>query len=254
MSVMKYAIIENEEVSRDNLKNDVMRLRPNYQLLFTAESIDDTVTCLKSNPQVELLFMDIELTDGNSFEIFRRTQVTTPIIFTTAYNDFAIQAFKVNSIDYLLKPFSLSELEKAILKFEQLSVPVHPDYSALVQAFSNKTGRDRILINVGDNYSFVNTADVAWFQREEKYVYAVMNNGRRHITDYQNLSDVEQQMDSRQFFRLSRNIVVSITAIAKVSKWLNSRLKVTVKSGDDTETFLVSSSRRNDFLDWMGGK
>lgn len=93
---MRYAIIENEELSRDNLKSDIARLWPDYQLLFTAESIEETLACLNTYPQVELLFMDIELSDGNSFEIFHHKKITTPIIFTTAYNDFAIQAFKVN--------------------------------------------------------------------------------------------------------------------------------------------------------------
>lgn len=116
---MRYAIIENEELSRDNLKSDIARLWPDYQLLFTAESIEETLACLNTYPQVELLFMDIELSDGNSFEIFHHKKITTPIIFTTAYNDFAIQAFKVNSIDYLLKPYSLHELEKAIVNWSR---------------------------------------------------------------------------------------------------------------------------------------
>ena len=187
---MRYAIIENEELSRDNLKSDIARLRLDYQLLFTAESIEETLACLNTYPQVELLFMDIELSDGNSFEIFHHKKITTPIIFTTAYNDFAIQAFKVNSINYLLKPYSLHELEKAIVKLEQITSFVKPDYTEIISSFSPKKSRDRILISIGDNYSFVKTTDVAYFLRDEKYVYVILNNGIKNITDFMNLTEV----------------------------------------------------------------
>ena len=131
--------------------------------------------------------MDIELSDGNSFEIFHHKKITTPIIFTTAYNDFAIQAFKVNSINYLLKPYSLHELEKAIVKLEQITSFVKLDYTEIISSFSPKKSRDRILISIGDNYSFVKTTDVAYFLRDEKYVYVILNNGIKNITDFMNL-------------------------------------------------------------------
>lgn len=134
--------------------------------------------------------MDIELSDGNSFEVFHYKKITTPIIFTTAYNDFAIQAFKVNSIDYLLKPYSLHELEKAIVKLQQITSFVKPDYNEIISSFSPKKSRDRILISIGDNYSFVKTTDVAYFLRDEKYVYVILNNGIKNITDFMNLTEV----------------------------------------------------------------
>ena len=109
---------------------------------------------------------------------------------TTAYNDFAIQAFKVNSIDYLLKPYSLHELEKAIVKLEQITSFVKPDYTEIISSFSPKKSRDRILISIGDNYSFVKTTDVAYFLRDEKYVYVILNNGIKNITDFMNLTEV----------------------------------------------------------------
>ena len=138
---MRYAIVENEELALLNMRRSVEELRPDYLLVFTAESVEDTITQLQAHTQLDLIFMDIELTDGNCFQIFQQVKVATPIIFTTAYDDYAIQAFKVNSIDYLLKPISDRELQRAIEKFEMLHTPaaVVPDYARLVDCFRNIT-------------------------------------------------------------------------------------------------------------------
>jgi DNA-binding LytR/AlgR family response regulator len=258
---MRYAIVENEELALLNMRRSVEELRPDYLLVFTAESVEDTITQLQAHTQLDLIFMDIELTDGNCFQIFQQVKVSTPIIFTTAYDDYAIQAFKVNSIDYLLKPISDRELQRAIEKFEMLHTPaaVVPDYARLVDCFRNITPtphplRDRILIKVGDNYSNVGMNDIAYFLRDDKYVTAVLTNGKRRITDFQNLNEVEQCVDPYRFFQLSRNIITNITAISKVSKWFKGRLNVTISAGDDHETVVVSAARKDDFLDWYGGK
>ena len=253
----RYAIIENEEFALLNLKMMVEQLRPNYELVFTGESVEDSVRFFSGKPELDLVFMDIELTDDNCFEIFRRVEVRTPIIFTTAYNDFTLQAFKVNSVDYLLKPIAESDLENAIIKFEAVVAPRHPeipDYTELIKSFASRFKQSRILISSGDNYSYTEIEDVAFFIRDEKYVCAVLRNGRSYITDFQNLSEVEQVVDPSRFFQVSRNIVANITAIGKVSKYFTGRLKVIVGIGEQSHEVVVSAARRTDFLNWLGGK
>lgn len=251
-----YIIIENEEYALINLKQMIGQLRPDYELVFTAESVEESVAFFQTNPKIDLIFMDIELTDGNCFEIFRQVDINVPVIFTTAYNDYAIQAFKVTSIDYLLKPIAEQDLSLALAKYERLKSPRMPDYQQLLSTLGirkSSTQRERILITIGDNYSYVNTADIDFFMRDEKYVYVVLNNGKRHITEFQNLSEVEAGLDATRFFQLSRNIIVCITAITKVSKWFTGRLKVSVGKGEYAQSVVVSAARRSSFLEWLGG-
>lgn len=220
---VKFAIVENEDIALENLLDDIRKLRPDYELVFTADSVENTIRCLQQHPETQIVFMDIELTDGSCFEVFRRMQVNTPIIFTTAYDQYAIQAFKFHSVDYLLKPIAPTELLAALVKFEEYMTVQKPAPVVIPQvleqmARAEQQRRERILICTGDNYSYVNIADVAFFLRDEKYVYAVLSDGRRRITDFPSLTEVEQQVDARQFFLLSRNIIASIGSIEKVNK------------------------------------
>lgn len=251
---MKYAIIENEVFALQNLKNMVEEVRPDYELVFTAESAEECVDYFSSSPQIDLIFMDIELTDSNCFHIFEQVEVSTPIIFTTAYDNYAIKAFKVNSVDYLLKPISEAELKKAIEKFENSRGGSIPDYAQLLTSRLSKGNRQRILISMGDKYSYVNISDVAYFIREEKYVNAILFDGKSRITDFQNLSEVMAEVSHTEFFFISRNVVTNIEAISNVSKWFNGRLHVTVGRNNFERTIVVSSSRKKDFLEWLGGK
>jgi DNA-binding LytR/AlgR family response regulator len=253
---MKYLIIENEAFALENLKKIVARLRPDWHLQFTAESVEETVDYLISKPDVDLLFMDIELVDGNCFEIFKRVKIETPVIFTTAYDDFAIQAFKVNSIDYLLKPITEDAVSEALEKFERLQVkPAEtPDYSQLLQQLMQPASRQRILISSGDNYGYVMIDDVAFFLSEDKYVFVYLRSGVRRMTDFHNLGEVEGIVDTKRFFQVSRNIIASIGSIDKVSKYFNGRLKVIVKAGNEGQEAMVSAARRQAFIDWLGDK
>ena len=237
-----------------NLLGDISRLRPEYELVFTADSIENTMRGLQQHPETQIMFMDIELTDGSCFEVFKRMEVNTPIIFTTAYDQYAIQAFKEHSVDYLLKPIAPAELLAALVKFEGYqNVPAPPVQTLAQMAPSERQKRERILISTGDNYSYANIADIAFFLRDEKYVYAILADGRRRITDFTSLSDVEQQVDATRFFLLSRNIIASIGCIDKVTKWFNGRLRVQVIAGNERQEVYVSAARRKEFLNWLGG-
>jgi DNA-binding LytR/AlgR family response regulator len=250
---MRYAIIENERYARENLQQIVSRLRPAWLLAFTAASVEESIACLKEHSDVELLFLDVELVDGSCFDILRSVEIQIPVIFTTAYNQYALQAFRLNSVDYLLKPITQSSVEEALNKLESLSSHLPRDYRPLVE--SVKTGpRNRILVTSGDNYSFLAVDQIAWFVSEGKYVGAIQRDGRHRMTDFANLQEVTEQLNSEDFFHLARNIVTSIHSVAKVSKFFAGRLKVTLRAGSVEEHILVSAARRKEFLNWLGGK
>lgn len=258
----RYVIIENEEFARRNLIRTVSRLRPDYQLAYEGESVEEAVEYFRSASNIDLVLMDIELVDGNCFDIFRQVDTDVPVIFTTAYRDFAMDAFSVHAVDYLLKPVSESSLLKALVKFEQWcpSPSAGPDNDAEAESDSRPAAphernrpRRRLLINVGDNYLWISMDDVTYFIRDEKYVCVSLKSGKRYITDFQNLADVDSQLDPDQFFQLSRNLIVSINAIRKVTKWFGGRLKVVVGDGTEEIDTVVSATRRPQFIEWLGG-
>lgn len=252
---MRYAIIENEEFALLKLREYIKRLRPDYKLVFTGESVEECVEYFSHQPELDLIFMDIELTDANCFRIFEQVDVQIPVIFTTAYSEFAVQAFQVNSVDYLLKPVSYDHLERALLKYERLNEPRQTDYRQLAAQMLPKRGpRQRILTCTGDNYTPLDVKDIAFLTREDRYVFAVLKDGRRRMTDFQNLSEVADELDADRFFVISRNMITNIDAIRKVSKWFGGRLNVHIGHGSDETTVLVSFARRKEFLDWLSGR
>lgn len=252
-----YIIVEDEYYARENLKRTIAALRPEWQLVFTSESVGDTKQFLESGQRCDLAFMDIELVDGNCFDTLSDIDFDIPVIFTTAYDKYAIKAFKVCSVDYLLKPVSESSAAEAIEKFERyFAHPVKPDYAELLSAInrlSGRGGRKRLLISRGNEYKFIETADIAYFFSEEKCVFAIDKNGRSHITEYSNLNNLENDVSRKDFFRCSRNTIVALAYITHIRKWFNGRLKVSVKNGDEQLSVTVSAARRDDFLKWLKG-
>ncbi len=196
--------------------------------------------------------MDIRLADGNCFEIFNHLEVTTPVIFTTAYDEHAIKAFKLNSIDYLLKPFNEAELEAALIKFEKIFQ--HVSYTAspknYEQLLSVRT-KNRFLISKGENYHYIETKDIAHFYSEDGVVFLHTSSDKRYIINY-TLEQLEQLLDNRLFFRVSRNCIGNVRAIKNVAKYFNSRLKLSFSPVCPHEV-LVSRVRVPDFLKWMDG-
>ena len=249
---MKYLIVEDERFAFVELKRMMEQLRPDYTWVGRTESVADTVLFLKNNP-VELILLDIRLADGNSFEIFEQIQVTIPIIFTTAYDEYAIQAFKLNSIDYLLKPVEEEDLLAALNKLErqQEKREVAFDYKKLGQALIGSSKKDRFLVQFGDSYNFINVNDIAFFYSEDKVVFLHTFSGKKYIIDYA-LTQLESQLDDKMFFRLSRGIIANINAIKKADKYFNSRLKITLNP-DFQQEVLVSRERVPEFLNWIDG-
>ena len=180
--MMKYLLVEDERFAYEEMKRMMEKLRPDYQLEAWTATVEQTVQFLKHHP-VDLMLLDIRLTDGNSFDIFEQIQVTTPVIFTTAYDEHAIQAFKVNSVDYLLKPVEEDDLLAALREFEQFRVVQSPvtDYRKLEEALMSNCKKNRFLIQKGDAYHYVETSDIAFFYSEEKVVFLHTFSDKRYI-------------------------------------------------------------------------
>lgn len=249
---MKYLIVEDEQFAYKELKRIMERLRPDYILMGRTESVADTIQFLKNNP-VELILLDIRLADGNCFEIFEKTEVSIPIIFTTAYDEHAIQAFKYNSIDYLLKPVEEDDLLVALIKLERQYVEKEAvfDYKKLEQLVLDNHKKSRFLIQIGDTYDYIDVNDIAFFYSEEKIVFLHTFSDRKYSIDF-TLTQIESQLDRKMFFRVSRNCIANITSIKKINKYFNSRLKLTFQPNCPQE-ILVSRERVSDFLKWIDG-
>ena len=249
---MKYLIVEDEQFAYEELKRMMVRLRPDYLLEKQTKTVIDTIGFLKAY-SVDLILMDIRLADGNCFEIFHQIAVDTPVIFTTAYDEHAIKAFKLNSIDYLLKPFDEHELELALAKFEHIfhNHTYKSNPKRFEQILPVKT-KNRFLISKGENYHYIETGDIAHFYSEDGVVFLHTFNDRRYIVNY-TLDQLEQQLDRRLFFRVSRNCIGNVKAIENVAKYFNSRLKLTFLPQCPHEV-LVSRVRVPDFLKWMDGE
>lgn len=185
---------------------------------------------------------------------FKEVKINTPVIFTTAYDEYAILAFSINSVQYLLKPLVKEELHKAIVKFEMVCHP-HKEsllYQSLAMKFN--TYKNRILALNGNNYVPVLVNEIAFFLSEDKYVYAYLLDGRRKLTEFSNLSEVMGNLNPNDFLLISRNIVTSIYAIKQVSRFFKGRLLVTVVAGMEKFEVTVSAARRQSVLDWLGGR
>ncbi|MDR2039066.1 MAG: LytTR family DNA-binding domain-containing protein [Bacteroidales bacterium] len=249
----KYLIVEDERFAYEEMKRMVERLRPDYQLSGRTETVEQAIRFFKEN-QVDLILLDIRLADGSSFEIFEQVPLSTPVIFTTAYDEHAIRAFKVNSIDYLLKPVEEADLLAALDKFEQLhAVRQQPvfDYRKLEEALMGNHKRNRFLTQTGDNYHYIDTTDIAFLYSEDKVTFLHTFSNKRYLIDY-TLTQVEQQLDDKIFFRVSRNCIANISSIRKISRYFNSRLKLTFQP-DCPHEILVSRERASDFLKWVDG-
>jgi len=248
----KYLLVEDERFAYEEMKRMMSKLRPDYELINWTESIVQTIDFLKNNT-VDLILLDIRLADGNSFDIFEQINVITPIIFTTAYDEHAIKAFKVNSVDYLLKPIEEKDLEDALIKFETYkgNYTTIPEYKKIEEALIGNSKKNRFLIQKGDSYNYIETTDIAFFYSEDKAVFLHTFANKRYIINY-TLDQIERMLDSKIFFRVSRNCITNIRSIKSISKYFNSRLKLDFEVECPHE-ILVSRVRVPDFLSWVDG-
>ena len=252
---MKVFIIEDEQPAVTRLSKMLLTIRPDIEITGQAESIQKAVAHLNNNKSNQLIFMDIHLADGLSFEIFNQTTIEAPVIFTTAYDQYALQAFKVNSIDYLLKPIDEEELDRAIQKHEQLNGKKRDNQTdqllRMLKELNAPQHKERILIKRGQQLSYLKVAQIAYFFAEGKFAYAVDTQYNKYILD-NTLSDLDTELSPRLFFRINRNLIVHIEAISKVHSWAGNRLQVELKAPALTDT-VVSREKVAAFKDWLGG-
>ena len=253
---MNILIVEDEAMAARRLVSLLEQLTASLNVLAKLDSVKRAVSWLQNEPDPDLIFLDIQLADGLSFEIFDKVNVKAPIIFTTAFDEYAIQAFKVNSIDYLLKPLDPEELRQALDKFEQRFKQEAPtaapfDMAAIQQAMQMMTHqfKERFVVRIGEHIKTIDTALATCFYSQEKTTFLQTAADKRYIIDY-TLEQVEQQVDPRRFFRINRKYLVSLDAVKDIVTYSNSRLRLILKHTDDMDA-IVSRDRVPEFKKWL---
>ena len=253
---MKILIIEDEVMAQKELKRLLAKTGIDFEILACIDSIEDAIEWFSMNRSPDLMFLDIQLADGLSFEIFKHVNIESPVIFTTAFDEYAIQAFTLNSIDYLLKPIDQTALNKALEKLHNLKKQFSNHNTGLsekqleqILKLARLSYKNRFIIKSGEQYKFFNTTDIAYFVADNNVVFLVTFQNQRYIVD-QTMEQIEQLIDPVLFFRIHRGMTVNIQSIQKVHKYFNSRLKLELKPDAGLE-ILVSRLKVNDFLAWM---
>lgn len=250
---MKILIIEDENLLASELKKTLRLICPTCEIVDVIPSIEKGKEWFNKNLSADLIISDIQLTDGTSFELFRYANTSIPIIFTTAYDSYAIKAFKLNSIDYLLKPIEETELQAALEKYKSLWNPTSSIsteiLSELIQGKKKQEYRSNFLVRIGDQYKRVQLDDVSFFFAEGNTVYLVKKDNRKLIIDF-SLDEINEQLDPKEFFRINRQLLLSSNCIKGIHKYFNSRLKLEIQPNHQNDV-LVTRSRVNDFLSWL---
>lgn len=251
---MKILIIEDEEPAYERLEKLLKEIEPSAQVLDKIVSVKSAVQWFKKNELPDVVMMDIQLSDGISFEIFKEVKMECPVIFITAFDQYALDAFKFNSVDYLLKPVNKEALASAMLKFKKHHTHQSPDYLHLYELIkSGKEGfQKRILIRFRDIIKTIELDEVAYFYVENKITYLVTRNKMQHTAD-NNLDELEKMLDPKIFFRINRQFIVNIAAIEKMVSYTKARVKLVLNPHTSQDT-IVSAERSPAFKEWLLGK
>jgi two-component system LytT family response regulator len=251
---MNVLIVEDEQAALRRLKKLLSEatLSQELNILGELESIEQSLNWLSSHPAPDLIFMDIHLADGSCFDIFQHTEVKSPIIFTTAYDEYALQAFKVNAIDYLLKPIKKAELEAALSKYSDLSKTAQINYHKLSSLIETSQTSKRFMIRIGQQIRLVDINDVAFFYTENKITFLITRQGKRYPIDYF-LDKIEEMADPQKFFRVNRQFIIHIDAIEEMHAYSKSRFKIILNPPAQQEV-VVSAVRSPQFRKWLTGE
>ncbi|GAB3900667.1 LytTR family DNA-binding domain-containing protein [Larkinella knui] len=257
---MKILLIEDETVAARQLKTMVLQAESDAEVVGILDSVEGSVNWLRTNPVPDLILMDIELVDGQSFEIFSQVEVQSPVIFTTAYDEFALKAFRVNSIDYLLKPIEDAALRRALQKFQHFSAAfAQPNPVVQIEKLIDElarrapqTGsyRERFLVRQGQRLIPVDASEVAYFFSQNKISFIKTYDNRLLHLDY-TLDELEQSLNPRQFYRANRQFIVGHKAVEKLHFYFNNKLKVILRPASE-EDVIVSREKAMAFRRWLG--
>jgi DNA-binding LytR/AlgR family response regulator len=250
---MKVLIVEDEIPAQMQLERLLKTHFPDTEIVAVLTSVEKATDWLAVHTP-DLIFMDVELSDGQCFEIFKRVDVKAPVIITTAYDQFAIKAFKVNSVDYLLKPIESTEFVRAVEKSSRVNKSSQTDLKALEELLKKSAPKEfkkRFITKQNDQIIVLQVEEIAYFYAEDKATFIVSRAGKRYFSEY-SLDNLEDQLDPKSFFRLSRGCIANIQAVKSVSKHFNSRLKIKLEPSF-VEDILVSRIRVPEFLNWLEG-
>jgi two-component system, LytTR family, response regulator LytT len=250
---MNVLIIEDEIYTAQGLEKMLHSIEENINVVKIIGSVDETIEFLSEQPDIDLIFMDIQLSDGISFEIFSEIKVEYPVIFTTSYDEYAIKAFQVNSVDYLLKPVEQAALQKSLHKYKKLFAT--PSQNRQIEqmlsqiSFVKKEYKSRLLVKTTKGLQTIPIEELAYFYIDSQMVFVKTNDERRFTLD-KTLDDLEKQLDPTKFFRLNRQFIASIKAIKAIHNYFNNTLKIELKPTIDKE-IIVSRYNVKAFKDWL---
>nr|WP_319399042.1 LytTR family DNA-binding domain-containing protein [uncultured Carboxylicivirga sp.] len=247
---MRVLIIEDETVAYENLLTITQEIDPTIEVVGNTESIRQTVKWINENPNPDLIFMDIHLSDGSAFDIFNLIEIETPIIFTTAYDEHAIEAFKVNSIDYLLKPIKPDELERALTKFKKLNNnDVNQYLKQLLELKSSNNYAEKILVPYKDQLLPINISDVSCFYTSDKNTFIYLNNGQKYSYS-KSLEQIITTLNPDQFIRANKQFIVSRESVKNITIWFDNRLLITLDT-EVPERIFISKNKASEFKNWI---
>lgn len=252
---MNILIIEDETAASNRLKSMLHGIDPSIIVLAIIDSIEDAVAWLLSHQEPDIIFADIQLSDGICFDIFRQVQPQCAVIFTTAYDEYAMDAFTVNSIDYLLKPIHAEDLKKSLAKYQAMKIVFssekeHPIQSLLSQLDrKGKPYKTRFLVKSGQNMKPVSIEEAAYFMIESQLVFLITHDNKRYLVEH-TLDELEKSLDPDRFFRINRQMIISLSSVAAIYPYFNSRLKLDLIPALDSE-ILVSRMKVSDFKNWL---
>ncbi len=247
---MKVVIVEDEVLSQEHLERMLQRINVDLEVVAKLDSVKGCKAFFAQFPQVDLVFMDIHLADGNAMDFLKEFPISTPIIFTTAFDQYALNAFKVNAVDYLLKPIDKNELEAAIQKHLRLSSQQQNDLLENIRMLTKGNAyKNRFMVKLGDSLSSIKAEEIHHFISEDGMVLLVTNQGKRFPLDY-NLDQLEQLIEPTQFFRINRKVIIRLDAIQKVASYFNSRLRIHALQLSEDDA-IVSRERVGNFKEWF---
>ena len=252
---MKILIVEDEPHAARRLESLLHELQPDAEIIAHIDSVKKAVHHFNNSTAPDLTMMDIQLSDGISFDIFKQCEVSSPVIFTTAYDEYALRAFKVNSVDYILKPIDKDELHRALTKFKSLRgqpTPSRPEMmenlEEVVRMLTRKY-KSRFMIKVGDHLRTVEVSSILYFYTQDKTTFCVTTDNRKPVLDH-SIEELEELMDPELFYRINRKYMVSAAAINDIVHYTNSRLKLILRNCSDSEV-IVAREKVQEFKSWL---
>lgn len=253
---MKVLIIEDEAPAFRRLQKILEEVQPGIEIIEVIDSVEESVKWLRTHKAPDLIFMDIQLSDGISFEIFDQVKITRPVIFTTAFDEYMLKAFKVNSIDYLLKPIKVEDLAQSMQKFKAMKAAfgqeLNPDLSSLISQIKidDRKYKSRFLVKQGEKLISIETNDIAYFQTRNGVSHLVTKEDKKYIMD-QTLDELSQHLDPEKFFRANRQFLIHFCTIKSVRKYYKGKLIIELTL-PTTDSLTVSSERASIFKEWLG--